>query len=55
MHNVGLGGATSGQNLLFIELHIGELEFAHLFDLVEINDEALLQVVQVFDALATKD
>jgi hypothetical protein len=31
------------------------LEFPHLFNFVEINDEALFEVMKVFDALATKN
>lgn len=42
-------------DLLGIELHVGFLELAHLFDFVEINDEAGLRVVDVLDALAAKD
>lgn len=42
-------------DLLPVELHVAFLKLAHLLDFVKVDDEALLQVVELPDALSAKD
>lgn len=54
--NVGFGcSVLATRQLQPVQLVIVLLQLAHLFDLVEIHDEARVQIVQVFDALPTED
>ena len=54
--HVRLGGAVLAvEQLLAVELVVLLLQLAHLLNLVEVDHEAGLQVMHVFDALAAKD
>ena len=53
--DVGLGGAIlASRKLAPVHLIVLLLQLAHLLDFVEVDDEARLKIVQIFDAFATK-
>lgn len=54
--NIGFRGTVlASRQLQSIQLVVVLLELSHLLDLVEVHDEAGIQVVQVLYALATED
>ena len=53
--DVGLGGAIlASRKLAPVHLIVLLLQLAHLLDFVEVDDEARLKIVQIFDAFTTK-
>lgn len=55
MVNVRLGISAPHFDLLAVELHVSFLQSTHLLDLIEVDDKAFLQVVELPDAFSTKD